>query len=133
MQPRLFLKRFVSSPEMQVTVLVYDTHKVFTADIKNLLSMADMWRSREKPTPLDFGAIVDGSFVVKEPTKNVASSSNSKGQTNGHATGAALRSTAASNRNGGLKDQRALTLQDNLTLFVSRYTLISNYGRSTSV
>lgn len=99
-------------------------YKVFNADIKNLLSMADMWRSRERPTPLDFDAIVDGSFVVKESTKSVASSSNSKGQINGHANGGAIRSTSSSNGNGGLKDQRALTLQDNLALFVSRYTLI---------
>ena len=97
-----------------------DMDKVFNADIKNLLSMADMWRSREKPTPLDFDAIVDRSFVVKESTKN-ASFSNSKGQVNGHANG---RSASSSSANGGLKDQRALTLQDNLTLFVSRYTLV---------
>ncbi|KAF8550035.1 hypothetical protein OG21DRAFT_1488092 [Imleria badia] len=88
--------------------------KVFNADIENLLLMADMWRSRDKPTPLDFDAIVEGSFVVKESTKNVASSLNSKGQVNGHANGA-----SSSNGNGGLKDQRALTLQDNLALFVS--------------
>ena len=96
--------------------------KVFNADIKNLLSMADMWRSREKPTPLDFDAIMGGSFVMKEPTKSKASSS--KGQPNGHMNGDATKSTP-SNGNGGLKDQRALTLQDNLALFVSRCTLIS--------
>jgi ubiquitin-like 1-activating enzyme E1 B len=101
--------------------------KVFNADIKNLLSMADMWRSRDKPTPLDFDAIVNRSFVVKESTKNIASSLNSKGQVNGHANG---RSASSSNANGGLKDQRALTLQDNLSLFVSRYTLIRNHGCS---
>lgn len=100
-------------------------YKVFNADIKNLLSMADMWRSREKPTPLDFDAIVDGSFVVKEPTKNIASSSNSKGQVNGHVNGDVTKSASSSKGNGGLKDQRALTLQDNLALFVSRYTRIS--------
>ncbi|KAF8121528.1 hypothetical protein EV363DRAFT_1363686 [Boletus edulis] len=92
--------------------------KVFDADIKNLLSMADMWRSREKPTPLDFDTILDGSFVLKEPNKIVASSSNSKGQVNGHANGDAVK-PSSSNGNGGLKDQRALTLRDNLYLFVS--------------
>ena len=66
--------------------------------------MRDMWRSRDKPTPLDFDAIVEGSFVVKEPTKHAASSSNTKGQVNGHANGASW-----SNGSGGLKDQRALT------------------------
>lgn len=94
--------------------------------------MADMWRSREKPTPLDFDAIVDGSFVVKGATKSLASSSNSKAQVNGHVNGDATRSASSSNGNSGLKDQRPLTLQDNLTLFVSRYTL-SNYGCSVPV
>lgn len=108
-------------------------NKVFNADIRNLLSMADMWRSREKPTPLDFDAIVDGSFVVKEPTKGSSSSSNSKAQVNGHFNGDATRSASSSNGKSGLKDQRALTLQDNLALFVSRYTLISNNGCSVPV
>ncbi|KAF8127469.1 hypothetical protein EV363DRAFT_1344800 [Boletus edulis] len=85
---------------------------------KNLLSMADMWRLREKPTPLDFDAILDGSFVVKEPTKIAVSSSNSKGQVNGHANGDAVK-PSSSNGSGGLKDQRALTLRDNIYLFVS--------------
>ena len=49
--------------------------------------MVEMWRSRDKPTPLDFDAIVEGSFVVKEPTKHSASPSNTKGQVNGHANG----------------------------------------------
>ncbi|KAF8426448.1 repeat in ubiquitin-activating protein-domain-containing protein [Boletus edulis BED1] len=81
--------------------------------------MVDMGRSREKPTSLDFDAILDGSFVVKEPTKIAASSSNSKGQVNGHANGDAMK-PSSSNGNGGLKDLRALTLRDNLALFVSR-------------
>ena len=49
--------------------------------------MGDMWRSRDKPTPFDFDAIVEGSFVVKELTKNAASSLNTKGQVNSHANG----------------------------------------------
>lgn len=106
---------------------MYAWNKVFNADIKNLLSMADMWRSREKPTPLDFDAIVDGNFVVKGPTKNASSSLNSKGQLNGHANGDAVK-LASSSKNSGLKDQRALTLQDNLALFVSRYALLANHG-----
>ena len=66
--------------------------------------MADIWRSRDKLTPLDFDVIVEGSFAVNEPTKNIASSSNSRGQVNGHANGA-----SSPNGDGGLKDQRALT------------------------
>ncbi|KIJ64071.1 hypothetical protein HYDPIDRAFT_91418 [Hydnomerulius pinastri MD-312] len=96
--------------------------KVYNSDILNLLSMADMWRSRDAPTPLDFDAIVDGTFVVKEPTKQGAPPTNTKGQSNGHVNGNATASTSApQNGNGaaGLKDQRALSLQDNLALFVS--------------
>ncbi|KAF9218464.1 hypothetical protein BS17DRAFT_869307 [Gyrodon lividus] len=95
-------------------------HKVFNTDILNLLSMADMWRSREKPTLLDFDAIMDGSFVVKEPTKSGAQPANSKGELNGHINGNVKASTSASQKgNTGLKDQRALSLQENLSLFVS--------------
>ncbi|KAG8221773.1 hypothetical protein J3R82DRAFT_2087 [Butyriboletus roseoflavus] len=104
--------------------------KVFNADIKNLLSMADMWRSREKPTPLDFDAIVDDSFVVKESTKGPASYSNSKAQVNGHVNGGATRSASSSKGNSGLKDQRALTLQDNLALFVSSTNCLASRLRA---
>ncbi|KAF8836558.1 hypothetical protein BDN67DRAFT_1014595 [Paxillus ammoniavirescens] len=93
-------------------------HKVFNTDILNLLSMADMWRSREKPTSLDFDAIMDGSFVVKEPSKSGAAPANSKQQPNGHTNGHAKASTSQKGQSG-LKDQRALSLQENLSLFVS--------------
>ena len=71
--------------------------------------MANMWHSRDKPTWLDFEAIVEGSFVVKEPIKSASLSSKSKEKVNGHASeGPPLQ------RKRGLKCQRALTLQDNL-------------------
>ncbi|KAF8432324.1 repeat in ubiquitin-activating protein-domain-containing protein [Boletus edulis BED1] len=79
-----------------------------------------MWRSTEKPTPLDFDAILDGSFVVKESTKTAAPSSNSKGEVNGHLDGDTIKlpPPLLSNGNGGLKDQCVLSLGDNLALFV---------------
>ena len=82
-------------------------------DINNLgpLFMANMWHSRDKPTWLEFEAIVDGSFVFKEPIKSAFLSSNSKGKVNSHASdseGPPLQ------QKRGLKYQRALTLQDNL-------------------
>jgi ubiquitin-like 1-activating enzyme E1 B len=105
-------------------VLSIGPDKVFNTDILNLLSMADMWRSREKPTSLDFDAIMDGSFVVKEPSKSGAAPANSKQQPNGHINGDAKASISASQKGqSGLKDQRALSLQENLSLFVSRYGL----------
>ena len=80
--------------------------------------MADMWRSRSPPTPLDFDSIMDGSFDLNGATNAVASGSGSdlssklpNGQLNGNGN---------IPLGEGLKDQRALTLKDNLELFVSR-------------
>ncbi|KAJ3559542.1 hypothetical protein NM688_g281 [Phlebia brevispora] len=103
--------------------------KVFRADILNLLSMADMWRSRAKPTPLDFEGIRAGTFKME---KKVNGNGLSNG--NGIATPAALEagpsgsaatesllngSGSTSSTSSGLKDQKSLSLQDNLELFVS--------------
>ncbi|KAF8154730.1 hypothetical protein B0H34DRAFT_717633 [Crassisporium funariophilum] len=115
----------------QAAKLVFQ--KVFNADIKNLLVMADMWRSRSPPTPLDFDAIEDGSFEV-HGAESWSTSTHGNGNANAVASGSgnahASSSTAKAvnghaNGNGnashgqGLKDQRALTLKDNLDLFVS--------------
>jgi len=76
--------------------------------------MSDMWRSRAPPTPLDFDAILDGSF---HPRDNSALSTTDNGSsvTNGHIKG--------SFNGPSLRDQRTLTLKDNLELFISRYLL----------
>jgi ubiquitin-like 1-activating enzyme E1 B len=100
---------------------------VFNADIKNLLSMADMWRSRSPPTPLDFDSIMDGSFDLKSVpslTANAVASGNGSDRSSNPSF--AKLPNGQLNGNGniglgeGLKDQRALTLKDNLELFVSR-------------
>nr|GAT60818.1 ubiquitin-like modifier activating enzyme 2 [Mycena chlorophos] len=95
--------------------------KVFNADIRNLLSMADMWRSRSPPTPLDFDAILDGSFLVPAaPQVNGhvnGVASGSKTQANGTVDAQASSSSAAAG--SGLKDQKQLSLKDNVLLFVS--------------
>ncbi|KAG6371790.1 hypothetical protein JVT61DRAFT_9145 [Boletus reticuloceps] len=104
--------RFVSGDATNVTKFMACIRSSMRI-LKYLLSVADMWRSREKPPHDD--AILDDSFVVKEPTKIAASSSNSKGQVNRHTNGGAMK-PSSSNGNGGLKDQRALTLRDNLAL-----------------
>lgn len=105
--------------------------KVFRADINNLLSMADMWRSRAKPTPLDFEGIRDGTFIIEKQIGDT----NTNGQTNGNGrvikplpkagpSGSAvtekLLNRPSSTSSAGLKDQRTLSLQDNLELFVAR-------------
>lgn len=99
--------------------------KVFNSDIKNLLSMEDMWRSRAKPTPLDFDGITSGTFTLPQVAAQTnGSSASSHPKTNGHgnAAGPSTTTNGSSSRSGGagLKDQRALTLADNLELFVAR-------------
>jgi ubiquitin-like 1-activating enzyme E1 B len=89
---------------------------VFNADIKNLLIMADMWKSRAPPTPLDYDTILDGTF---QPSRAHASAISSNGSTSkSGANGAAAQATTSAST---LKDQRALSLKDNLELFISRY------------
>ncbi|KAI0763975.1 hypothetical protein BD413DRAFT_606430 [Trametes elegans] len=100
--------------------MVFD--KVYHKDILNLLSMADMWRSRAPPTPLDFDAIRAGTFNLARPSQKGATASAAEGKTNGvkGSSGTEKSLNGASGPNGaGLKDQRALSLQDNLELFVS--------------
>lgn len=106
--------------------------QVFFSDINNLLSMADMWRSRAKPTPLDFDGIKNGTFTLDQRQPNGAhtnGSSNGAASNGSNGSGSAATekllgaqaSNTASTSAAGLKDQRSLTLQDNLELFVERY------------
>ncbi|CAK5264981.1 unnamed protein product [Mycena citricolor] len=80
-------------------------NKVFNADIKNLLIMKDMWRSRAPPVPLDFDAIVDGSFVLREVSSTAVSSAPAPSMT--------------------VKDQKQLSLRDNVMLFASSVERLS--------
>ncbi|ETW75323.1 hypothetical protein HETIRDRAFT_482048 [Heterobasidion irregulare TC 32-1] len=85
--------------------------KVFDADIRNLLSMEDMWRYRAKPVPLDFDALAAGTFVLRDDPAATTGNGNGNSNGNGQAKGAGGA--------GGLKDQRALSLRDNWELFVA--------------
>ena len=114
---------------------VHTDCQVFNADIHNLLSMSDMWRSRAPPVPLDFLAIQNGTFMLRgekitsppEPPKAPLSRSVN---TNGSKTRKSKNVKGTPSGNGHqpehfsgvsrLKDQRKLTLQDNLLLFISR-------------
>ena len=89
--------------------LVIVSLQVFNSDIKNLLSMADMWKHRSPPTPLDFDAILSGSAANGSANGAFASRSSSNGQSNGAGTSVS-----------GLKDQQRLSLKDNVELFVAR-------------
>ncbi|KAN0131930.1 hypothetical protein V8E53_010210 [Lactarius tabidus] len=111
--------------------------KVFHCDVLNLLSMEDMWRFRDKPVPLDFDLIQNDQFVLRGQATGVVDRpadstshhangdknvdvrpSGSTSNLNGNSTAAIVDDTTA--RTGhGLKDQRSLSLRENLDLFVS--------------
>ncbi|KZP09553.1 hypothetical protein FIBSPDRAFT_801990 [Athelia psychrophila] len=95
--------------------------KVYNADIRNLLSMSDMWRSRAPPLPLDFDTIQNGTFVLREPEPAAAPVANGAPKTNGStSTEKVLTGTApVPPTPAGLKAQRSLTLAENLALFVA--------------
>lgn len=79
--------------------------------------MADMWKTRAPPVPLLFEGIKDGSFTIRGKPDNTTTSdgmANLINSQNGHGA-----STSAAGP--GLKDQKTLTLKDNLGLFISRY------------
>ena len=98
--------------------------KVFTNDIKNLLSMSDMWKSREPPVALDFDQIADGSFSLPVRNTNTASSSKLSGKVQKNGSSSAPNGANGASSASGLKDQKDLSLQENLVLFVSRYAEI---------
>jgi ubiquitin-like 1-activating enzyme E1 B len=102
--------------------------------------MADMWRNRPKPTPLDYNGIKAGIFTIEHKHTGGALQVNG-GSSLQPADGALVNGATASGSASiemmlddtpaastskaattaqGLKDQRALTLQDNLELFISR-------------
>jgi hypothetical protein len=112
--------------------------QVFHSDIRSLLAMEDMWRFRDKPVPLDFDLIQSDQFILPGQAVNAVhpsidgilrpvngdcsadmrvngSIANRKG---GSASSTPKGSTAKSSH--GLKDQRSLSLRENLALFVSR-------------
>ena len=101
--------------------------------------MADMWRNRAKPTPLVFDGIKDGSFSLEHKSvggalqvnggssRQPADAAVMNGATVGGSAATEMMldtpssSSASSSKVGtGLKDQRALTLQDNLHIFIER-------------
>lgn len=95
--------------------------QVFRSDILNLLSMADMWNTRAAPVPLSFEGIKNGTFTLRGKLSSAITS-------NGTAVPANSQNGASTSALGaGLKDQKMLTLQDNLELFISR----CSHGQTT--
>lgn len=81
--------------------------------------MADMWRSRAPPVPLDFDAILDGTFVLRgEGTLKDGGSASDQADQHVTSIGGVNGSTVSIGP--GLRDQRNLSLKDNVELFVDR-------------
>jgi ubiquitin-like 1-activating enzyme E1 B len=82
-----------------------------------------MWRTRAPPTPLDFEKIRDSAVAPParqaqgKGTPRTRSSKQRQSQLNGEMKPASLPADSGT----GLKDQRKLTLKDNLELFLSRF------------
>jgi len=111
--------------------------KVFYNDIRNLLSMEDMWRFRDKPVPLDFDLIqsnrfvlrgqavsavdlsVDGALRPANGDSGVTAHLNGSAATHNGISATSTPKESAAKSGHGLKDQRSLSLQENLALFVS--------------
>ncbi|KAK1230948.1 E1 ubiquitin-activating protein uba2 [Marasmius sp. AFHP31] len=111
------VRQALRSPNSKDTAAKMVFQKIFDSDIRNLLVMSDMWRTRTPPTPLDFDRIMEGS---SDPPKTHGETLNTSangsdptpnGQTNGKAP--------SGKGQPSLKDQRTLSLKDNLLLFVS--------------
>lgn len=84
-----------STPPEEAARKAFD--KVFFHDVKTLLSMADMWKSRKPPLPLNYDEI----------TQAAASSAKENG----------------SSPSVNLRDQKQLSLAECLELFIARYEL----------
>ncbi|KAL1747162.1 hypothetical protein HDZ31DRAFT_80644 [Schizophyllum fasciatum] len=131
------VRRALRDPSSKVDAAKMAFEKVFNADIKNLLIMSDMWRNRAPPTPLEFDEIMTGRAPLPDvpPAANGVRSANGKHDGVGSSAtetqlqnGTKGKNRAESSTTGGtatgaasaakLKDQRTLTLKDNLELFV---------------
>ncbi|KAL0581299.1 E1 ubiquitin-activating protein uba2 [Marasmius crinis-equi] len=114
------VRQALRSPNSKDSAAKMVFQKVFDSDIRNLLVMADMWRSRTPPTPLDFDKILEGSFEPPK-TSHAGTNSSANGQDqsipNGQVNGKPI--PAVQPANASLKDQRTLSLRDNLLLFIS--------------
>lgn len=99
---------------------------MFKEDINRLLAMDDLWNKegRVKPTALDYEGIVDGSFAMPplRSAPQAAAGPSANGTSNGSASSAvpAANGPAANGDSAQLRDQRELSLKENLELFVDR-------------
>jgi ubiquitin-like 1-activating enzyme E1 B len=82
--------------------------------------MLDMWKNRAPPTPLDFEGISEGSFILPSVVNGQSPAVSSK-----PAHGNVLNGSSKTISTSKLKDQKELSLQENLVLFISRCVRVS--------
>ena len=75
--------------------------------------MTDMWKTRAPPVPLSYESIKNGTFILRGKPANAV-------MLNGTASSANNQNGHGASTSAELKDQKTLTLQDNLQLFISR-------------
>lgn len=100
---------------------VKSNNQVFKDDINRLLAMEDLWNKegRIKPTSLDFDSIMAGTFPTPPlrsaaaPAAPAADAASAPAQ-NG-------KEIVADSNNAKLRDQRELSLKENLELFIDRW------------
>ncbi|KAJ3796913.1 hypothetical protein GGU11DRAFT_809438 [Lentinula aff. detonsa] len=88
--------------------------KIFSADIQNLLNMGDMWKHREPPVPLDYDQIISGTFILDKQGSSKAKEERNRINGASSLNGTGNKKTA---EKVVMKDQRKLTLKENLMLF----------------
>jgi ubiquitin-like 1-activating enzyme E1 B len=88
--------------------------------------MDEMWKvhGRVKPVPLDVEAINNGSFTTpplrNPPAPAAAAATSSNGEASGSDAGPSKAPAAPSVSHATLRDQRELSVKDNLELFIDR-------------
>ncbi|KZO94585.1 hypothetical protein CALVIDRAFT_539034 [Calocera viscosa TUFC12733] len=122
------IRSSLNSPK--APALVFD--KIYNADIKRLLGMEDMWKSRTQPVPLEYTAIRSGTFVIPE-RKKPGTQKAMNVVVNGHSNGKkAVNGSGTADSAGGLKDRKALSLEDNVELFASSVQRLAKRQAATS-
>jgi ubiquitin-like 1-activating enzyme E1 B len=98
-----------------------DSSQVFSEDIQRLLSMEDMWKveGRVKPVPLEYESIMSGTFVTP-PVRKAAPANGKSESAPENGKNGVEKAPAEVAKSGGLKDQRELSVKDNLELFIDR-------------
>ena len=108
--------------------------EIFNFDLHRLLAMDDMWKvpGRYRPVPLEFESIMSDTFKTPKlrNTENISDGSEKgdrrvNGHRNGHVDASSFPiSDGQRSLSRTLKDQRELSIKDNLELFINRYVAV---------